>query len=657
MLRIPDRCRRAAGVCLLLLCLPASAAERKPRHPLDPLTKDEITTTVRVLLAAGRVTDESRFPILALNEPPKDEVLKFKAGKPFRREAFAVVFERAANKTFEAVVDLHNKQLLSWKYIPDVQPPLMPEDMQLVDAITRADPRWQEAMRKRGFTDLQQIAIDPWPAEEPAPVDQAGMRLLNSVSFYKGHAKNYYARPIEGPIASINLNTKGVYKFIDTGVVPLQKASADLDVNSVGKLREAPKPLHITQPRGIGFEVRGQEVRWQNWRFRYGVHPREGLVLYTIGYEDQGKLRSILYRASLSELFVPYGDPSVGWSFRNVFDMGKVGIGWLADSLEPLADAPENASLFSAVYANELGAPVEIPRAVAIYERDGGLLWKHFDYTHNESRRARQLVVSFLVTAGNYEYGLNWIFHQDGTLEAEVLLTGIMAGKGVAEAKEDHDKPSTGHLVTPYVQAVHHQHFFNFRLDLDIDDAGGNSVVEMNAEATPGRNELVMKETTLPNEKEAQRRLNLATNRSWKVINPCARNAVGGPAGYMLVPGENAIPFVSPTSSVGKRAGFIQSHLWVTPYDPAQMNAAGYYIVQKQEADGLPRWTQANRSVENEDVVLWYTLGVTHIPRPEEWPVMPVHRAGFRLIPCGFFSRNPALNVPKPETSANRARP
>jgi primary-amine oxidase len=641
---------------LFSFCLPvpAQAAERRTPHPLDPLNQNEIVAVVSVLRAAGRITDQSRFPIISLHEPLKDEVLNYKPGKPYRRQAFAVVYERATNQTFEAVIDLKRLHLVSWKHILDVQPPLFSEDMQLVDAITRADPRWQDAMRKRGFGDFQEIAIDPWPAEEPAPADQAGMRLLNAVSYYKGHAKNYYARPIEGPIASVNLNTKSVYKFVDTGIVPLARASADLDASSVGKLREAPKPLHISQPKGVSFELHGQEVHWQNWRFRYGMHPREGLVLYTVGYEDQGKLRSILYRASLSELFVPYGDPSAGWSFRNVFDMGKVGIGWLADAHEPLADAPENAIFASAVYANEYGTAVEIPRAVAIYERDGGLLWKHFDYTHNESRRARELVLSFIVTAGNYEYGLNWIFHQDGAIDAEVLLTGIMASKGVADAKEDHDKPLTGHLVTPHVQAVHHQHFFNFRLDMDIDGPGGNSVVEMNTDATPGTNELVMKETTLTSEREAQRRLNLATSRSWKVINPCVRNAVGGMAGYMLIPGENAIPFVSPKSPVGKRAGFIQSHLWVTPYDPAQMNAAGSYIVQKQEFDGLPRWTQANRSVENEDVVLWYTLGVTHIPRPEEWPVMPVHRAGFRLIPCGFFSQNPALNVPKPEIVKTR---
>jgi primary-amine oxidase len=638
--------------CLVMATSSFAAPDRASPHPLDPLTKPEITAAVQLLKLAGKVTEHSRFPVLVLHEPPKAEVLKFVPGGPMRREAFVVVYERASNKTFEAVVDLRGQQIVSWKEVLGVQPPDMMEDFQLVDAIVRADPRWQEAIQKRGITDLQQVAIDPWPAGDHGVASENGMRLLSAVSFFKGHAKNYYARPIEGVVAYVNLNTKKVFKFEDTGVVPLPRASADLDVGSVGKLRKTPKPLHLTQPQGPTFEVHGHEVRWQNWRFRYALHPREGLVLYTVGYEDQGKLRSILYRASLSELFVPYGDPGPGWSFRHVFDMGDTGLGWLANSLEPATDCPENASYFDVVFANETGAPYHTPRAVALYERDGGLLWKHYDYTTNESRRARELVLSFIATAGNYEYGFNWVFHQDGCLEMETLLTGIMASKGVAVRTAVHGKETHGHLVAPNVEAVHHQHFFNFRLDLDVDGTD-NQLVELNTESEPGgslypnREAIVMKETVLGTEQAAQRKLNLATMRKWKVINPCVKNALGQPVGYLLVPGENSVPFLAPQSPLGKRAGFMYAHVWATAYDPDQMYAAGFYVNQAQGFDGLPRWTAANRSIDNEDLVLWYTLGVTHIPRPEEWPVMPVHRTGFKLLPSGFFARNPALDVPK----------
>src|SRR3981081_2310463 len=120
--------------------------------------------------------------------------------------------------------------------------------------------------------------------------------------------------------------------------------------------------------------------------------------------------------------------------------------------------------------------------------------------------------------------------------------------------------------------------------------------------------------------------MNLGAGRKWKVINPGKKNALGESVGFLLVPGENAVPYASPSSWIRKRAGFLNAHLWVTAYAPGQQYAAGTYVNQNKGGEGLPKWVQANRSLDNRDVVLWYTLGVTHIPRPEEWPVMSVHR-------------------------------
>ena len=234
-------------------------------------------------------------------------------------------------------------------------------------------------------------------------------------------------------------------------------------------------------------------------------------------------------------------------------------------------------------------------------------------------------------------------------------MTGIMSVKGVAPNPEDtHDHNGRyGHLVAPGIEAVHHQHFFNFRLDLDVDGSGANSVVEQNTIALPaGRNNphnnaFTMQETIFKRELDAQRLLNIATNRRWKVINTNVRNSLGQPTGYLLLTGENGISFSGVNSFVRKRAGFVNNHLWVTQHSLEEMNAAGFYINQSRGGDGLPKWTSGNRVIENQDVVLWYSMGVTHIPRPEDWPVMPVHKAGFKLIPSGFFPRNPAMDVPK----------
>jgi primary-amine oxidase len=127
------------------------------------------------------------------------------------------------------------------------------------------------------------------------------------------------------------------------------------------------------------------------------------------------------------------------------------------------------------------------------------------------------------------------------------------------------------------------------------------------------------------------------------------RNAVGGPVGYKLLPGENVSPFAQPGSPFARRAGFAYKHVWVTPYSPEERYAAGEYPNQHPGDDGLPAWVGQHRSIVDEDIVLSYTFGLHHLPRPEDWPVMPVHHIGFKLMPAGFFDENPALDVPPPE--------
>jgi primary-amine oxidase len=593
------------------------------------------------------------FSTIVLNEPPKSDVLAFIPGAAFARQAFSIVLDRQGNRTFETVVDLRAGRVLSWNEVKGVQPPILLGEYEELSRIVKENPAWQGAMRKRSITDFATVRVDGWAVGQVAAQPQAA-RLMRAVTYLAGGQTNFYGRPVEGVVALVNINTRQVVELVDTGVVPMPPPSQELDEKSTG-VRAAPKRLAITQPAGPSFVISGQEIRWQKWRLRYTLHPREGLVLHTVGYEDAGRVRPVLYRAALSEMVVPYGDADQNWRWRAAFDVGEYNVGRLVSSIEPNTDAPENATLLDATFSDDEGQATTLARAVGVYERDGGLLWKHYDMysQQNQSRRARQLVVFFIATIGNYDYAISWIFHQDGAVEVDAALTGIMLPKGVNETKvSGHDGVfRSGHLVAANVVAPHHQHFFNFRLDLDV-DGPANSVHEMNTRAaSPGRdnpslNVMIMEETELASERRAPRPMDVQAARHWLVVNPSAQNALGHHTSYILVPGANALPYVAPSSPVRQRAGFVNNHFWATRYKPGEMHAAGPYPNQSTGGDGLPRWIADDESLVNQDVVVWYTLGITHIPRPEEWPVMPAAHVGFRLIPGGFFSRNPALDVP-----------
>jgi primary-amine oxidase len=628
-------------ICLLACAVPVVAQD----HPLDPLTREEIVAAAAAIGGAKEFPRNGKFATLVLKEPAKRDVLAWTAGSPMRREAFATILDRPHNRTFEAVVDLTSAKVTSWTEVKGVQPAVLDSEYDVFAKVVKDDPRWQAAMKKRGITDFDKVQVDNWAVGEVAPRFRH-TRLLRAVSYLKEDQTNFYGRPIEGVIALVDMNAEKVVELVDTGVRPLPPPSQEFDMKSTGT-RAAPAPLVITQPAGAGFTMQGHEVRWQKWRFRYTMHPREGLVLQQVGYEDEGRVRPILYRAALSEMAVPYGDTERNWRWRSAFDIGEYGMGRLASSIEPNTDAPPNATLLDATFAGDDGKPYVLSKAIGIYERDGGMLWKHYEsYSKtNESRRARELVVFFIATIGNYDYAVNWIFHQDGVLEVDAALTGIMLPKGVASAAD-------GHVVAKNVAAPHHQHFFNFRLDFDV-DGPNNAVHEMNTTAAPAGpdnpflNGMVMKETMLSTERAAERDMNMATARTWMVANPSATNALGGHTSYILVPGGNAVPYVGVTSEVRRRAGFINHPFWTTKYHDGEMYAGGMYPNQSLGGGGLGAWAANDEPIANQDVVVWYTMGITHIPRPEEWPVMPVTHIGFKMIPAGFFTRNPALDVPK----------
>ena len=625
-------------------------------HPLDPLSPDEIVEAVAILKSDRGLGSETRFETVALNEPPKDAVLSYKAGDPFDREAFFIVFDNRTSETHEAIVSLTSGRIVSWKHIPGVQPRITLDEFSECEAAVKDDPDFVEALSKRGITDVDMVMVDAWSAGNFGVEEEEGLRLVFARCWLKtGPNDNGYARPIEGVIPVVDLNRMEVLRVEDHGIVPLPPNDGNYAAEYIEDFRNDLKPLEITQPEGPSFIVEGNKVSWQKWSMRLGFNPREGLVLHCVGYEDKGRVRPVMYRASLSEMVVPYGDPRPHNFRRNAFDLGEYGIGMLTNSLVLGCDCLGEIHYFDAHLHDTRGNPVKIPNAICMHEEDYGILWKHTDWRTGqvEVRRSRRLVVSFITTVGNYEYGFYWYFYQDGTIEYEIKMSGILHTSAAAHG----ETLKHGTLVAPQLNAAIHQHFFNVRLDMSV-DGDENSVYEVNAVAeprgpdNPQGNAFYAEKTLLATESEAQRMINPESARHWLVSNSTERNSLGHPTGYKLTPGDNTHSMLHPDASVSRRGAFMTKHLWVTPYAPDEKASAGDYVNQHPGGDGLPAWTQADRSVRDTDVVLWYSFGMTHIARPEDWPVMPVAYSGFTLKPVGFFDMNPALDVP-PSSHAN----
>jgi len=633
-----------------------SATGTSTGHPLSALTPEEITAAVAVVHGDGRWTDDWRFAYVGLEEPAKAVVRGYAAGDPVDRLVRLIVVAGPEADVIEIVVSVTTGEMRSFVEVEGMRPGLLFEESLRAILALKEDRRWQEAMRRRGIDDLESVQIDPWPAGSFDLAHETGRRICRCLCYVRETPDdNGYARPVEGVIGFVDMARGEVLEIMDTGVVPLPPERGSYYPEDNGPLRHDLKPLEITQPEGPSWQVDGNLVRWQRWSLRVTMDPVEGLVLHDVGYEDDGRVRSIIYRAAVSEMVVPYGDPGPMHGWKNAFDAGEWGLGRMVNSLALGCDCLGVIHYFDAVFTTEQGKPYTIPNAICLHEEDYGMLWKHSDPRsgRTEVRRSRRLVVSSIATVGNYEYGFFWYFYLDGSIQFEVKMTGILSTMAVAPGV----RPPFANMVAPQLAAPFHQHLFNMRLDMEV-DGPANSVYEMEAlpvppgPDNPWSNAFESVATLLRTEQEARRVVDPSRSRFWKVVNNGSVNRLGEPVAYKLVPGSTPTLLAAEDSSVGRRAAFTTRNLWVTPFAADERRAGGDYPNQNRGGDGLPRWTARDRSIVDEDIVVWYTFGATHIPRPEDWPVMPVEYTGFSLAPVGFFPRNPALDVP-PSTSAS----
>ncbi|KAJ8766319.1 hypothetical protein K2173_022378 [Erythroxylum novogranatense] len=384
-------------------------------------------------------------------------------------------------------------------------------------------------------------------------------------------------------------------------------------------------------------EERISPNRWANWDFHLSFDARAGAIISLASILDVEKqeYRQVLYRGLVSELFIPYMDLTEEWYYRTFFDSGEYGYGACAVPLEPLADCPENAVFLDAYIAGQDGMAVKMPNVFCIFEKYGGdIMWRHTelgipDRVVTEVRPEVSLVVRMVSTVGNYDYINDWEFKQSGSIKVRVGLTGLLEVRGSIYTHNDHiNEEIYGTLLAENTIGVHHDHYLTYHLDLDV-DGDQNSFVKSKLQMTP------VTDPTSPRKSY------------WKVVSETAKTESEAKVKLGSVSGS----LISDDDYSKIRGAFTKYNLWVTPYNKSEKWAGGLFVDQSRGEDTLDRWSK-NREIENEDIVLWYTLGFHHIPYQEDFPLMPTLSSGFELRPANFFESNPVLKA-KPPPSAN----
>jgi len=523
--------------------------------------------------------------------------------------------------------------------------------------LTFADPRWKAAMKKRGITSDKGILCTPLSAGFFEDDPNAGRRLLK-VPCYDGRDRLHpsIAREIEGVIAVVDTNAKKVVEVIDTGeIVP-----APPTPQGYGKTAPKPEakllPVFMDSPSGTNIKITGAvEVEWRNWSFHVRADRRAGAIMSLVKFKDGDKKRLIAYQMNISEMFVPYMDPDPTWEFRTYLDAGEFGLGYLISSLKPGLDCPRNAFFVDLLFPSDRGGLFKAPRALCIFERSvGDPAMRHWDVTKKtvEGVPEVELVVRIMPTIGNYDYISDFIFQSRGNINVRVGASGFVAVRSVKS--ENMDSPSAkkdtryGALVAPYTMAPYHDHYINYRLDLDIDGPNNTFVRDFFVRKTLPKKNRRRGIWTLSS-KDQKRETPVTKMRPaphgaiWRLENrnkktPILKNYPS----YQLRPGHTSTSLLPPNDPAQKRAQFSSSPLWITKYKPRELWAAGDYPNLSKADNGLPVFVQDKERIDNKDIVLWYNAAFNHITRPEDFLIMPTMWSGFTLRPVHFFDGNKA---------------
>ncbi|EJD38362.1 peroxisomal copper amine oxidase [Auricularia subglabra TFB-10046 SS5] len=688
-------------------------------HPLDPLSLTEISAislAIRKHVAQDVSIGATKFVTCALVPPPKHAVLAF-LGIPIapgqKPEAPPAVLDRRATVDVrEYCPSTYNANLVfkakEWvveelvKLAGHVHPQITVEELIACEDALRADKRVVALAAEIGITP-EQLHADGWSIGYDERFPQA-RRVQQCLMFARfGKDENLYAHPLDfipvldsNSFEVIHIDFAAVRKSggkasapIDTTPPPLDKDQFAVsgreritpplerfdflsDLRPGNPVRTDLKPLHVVQPEGVSFSIDGHVLSWQKWKMHVAFSAREGIALSTITYDDDGELRPLFYRLSLAEMVVPYGEPIHPHPRKFAFDVGEYGIGTQAMELTLGCDCLGHIAYLPGHYIGHNGEPVVIGNAICIHEEDAGILWKHADFRiggRSAAVRSRRLVVSMICTVANYEYCIYYQFLQDGTVNLEIRMTGILNLYVAPKDLDPKDEPY-GTIVAPQITAQYHQHLFSLRIDPMIDGLS-NTVLETDVLANPAPtgsaenwagNAFGTRTRVLESLKagDGTREFDAPADRRWRIVNRSRKHyASGHPVGYLIhgVRGVASTLLAQSDSLAAQRAGFSRRTLWVVPDvadkhgESTRMWPSGRYVPQTrgEATDVVDVWAKGSDTedkIADEDIVVFVTFGATHIPRPEDFPVMPAEHILLSLKPWSFFNVNPSLDVP-----------
>lgn len=427
-----------------------------------------------------------------------------------------------------------------------------------------------------------------------------------------------------------------------------------------GKIPETAKnkrsPVFV-QPDGQRYTVKGRHVNYMQWSFDFRLSTSYGPQVYDIRFENE----RIIYELGLQEVSVFYSGHSPQQRFSDYMDSAEL-IGPSAQGLIPGVDCPNHATYYDTKHITETSDPADVTKNVfCLFELNTGEpLRRHHSYYESEGKFYEGMVNVFLVlrtivTVVNYDYVLDFRFYQNGVVEVKSMSTGYALTNAFSEMEKKY-----GFQLHENIVASFHTHMFHFKADLDVKGQSNRyETIDIKTETTPNEfsrkinstySQGYLEKSIKRTEKEAAYKFNFETPKYHIFYNNKTRDTYGNPSAYRLIHNGMVKQIIPEGHNKEPAISWARYQHAVTKRKDTEAHSSSMYSMfdTDNQVVNFQGYIDDDENITDEDLVLWVTLGVHHIPHKEDLPLTTTTglSPSFILQPYNYFPEDPAMASP-----------
>ncbi|XP_060572514.1 putative amine oxidase [copper-containing] [Ruditapes philippinarum] len=412
-------------------------------------------------------------------------------------------------------------------------------------------------------------------------------------------------------------------------------------------------PPREFEPSGKRYSIHGRHIKYMGWSFDVRMSTMSGPQIFDIRYNNE----RIAYEMSLQEIAVFYSANSPTQRFADYVDSAAM-IGSRTKYLVSGADCPAHSTYLSSdVVLDDSEDPIHFERAFCVFEHNTGTpLRRHLTYQGNRvfygGMMDTVLTVRTISSLANYDYIIDFIFHQNGAVEYKIISTGYIL-TSFRHPPED----SYGFRLRDHITGNIHHHMFHVKVDLDIHGHKNRfetiEIVPEEVDNTmfPKSNrkyhQTKMVRQLVGSEKEAALKFDFDVPKYLTFYNKDFISSTGAPRAYRLFTRGTSKQVIKEGTGQEPAISWARYQVAVTKYKETERRSSSVYAMY----DGMnpvvdfQSFIDDNETITDTDQVAWVTLGIHHIPHMEDIPVTPTVGLdlGFFLLPYNYFDEDPAM--------------